>query len=739
MRDFYLILNWSVTIALLGLGYVALTKNRKLALNRTFALFTVTIGIWIMASYISNDTANSPRVSEIGNYCVFLFSYVSAYLLLWFAIAMADDQRARVFVKKLNVPILFVGLINASPLVVAGVERQNDVYAIKFGPLVIVYILSLLALLIMALAVLKRNMKRSQGAQRAHLKALFYSMAWALPLLLLTEFILPALTGWFGLTNIGILAMAIPVVGLYYSVVRLKLFNLRLVVVRSLAYVVTIGLIATGYSIVSYYLTLVVQSAQQESLHVLLNAVLIIAVVNAYGPLIRIFRRYSNKLFYRDAYDPQALYHQLNKMLVSSLDVKYLMTQAISIIETAIKPDYMFLSIKRDGAGARVYTSRKLTFDAEIVQEAVKALPVTRQKVIVTDDLDEGRYPRLRELLDDHNIAVVVRLLQSPRTTPEGLGYIAFGPKKSGSPYSQEDVRVLETVANELIIAVQNALHFEEIQNFNATLQERVVEATRKLRHTNEKLKALDETKDDFISMASHQLRTPLTSVKGYLSMVLEGDAGKLTPMQQEMLGQAFFSSQRMVYLIADLLNVSRLKTGKFVIEPTVVNLVKLVNEELDQLKETAASRSLTLKFEHPETFPDLMLDETKTRQIIMNFVDNAIYYTPAGGEITVKLDETPTSVEMRVVDNGIGVPKNEQHHLFNKFYRAGNARKARPDGTGLGLFMAKKVIVGQGGSTIFESQEGKGSTFGFIFSKSKLQVQPVTTPVIEAVHPVKA
>src|SRR6185437_3175953 len=110
----------------------------------------------------------------------------------------------------------------------------------------------------------------------------------------------------------------------------------------------------------------------------------------------------------------------------------------------------------------------------------------------------------------------------------------------------------------------------------------------------------LDETKDDFISMASHQLRTPLTSVKGYLSMVLEEDAGKLNKMQREMLGQAFFSSQRMVYLIADLLNVSRLKTGKFIIEPAPVNLAEVVGQEIGQLKDMAASRSLTLTYEKP-------------------------------------------------------------------------------------------------------------------------------------------
>lgn len=110
-----------------------------------------------------------------------------------------------------------------------------------------------------------------------------------------------------------------------------------------------------------------------------------------------------------------------------------------------------------------------------------------------------------------------------------------------------------------------------------------------------------------------------------------------------------------------------------------------------------------------------------------MNFIDNAIYYTPKGGKITASLSKTKESVEFTVTDTGIGVPKAEQHHLFMKFYRAGNARKARPDGTGLGLFMAKKVVVAQGGAIVFKTTEGKGSTFGFNFPLDKVQINQQT------------
>jgi signal transduction histidine kinase len=182
------------------------------------------------------------------------------------------------------------------------------------------------------------------------------------------------------------------------------------------------------------------------------------------------------------------------------------------------------------------------------------------------------------------------------------------------------------------------------------------------------------------------------------------------------MLQQAFFSSQRMVYLIADLLNVSRLKTGKFVIDRSDIDLSEVVEQEVSQLVESAKAKDIELTYKKPKTFPTVSLDETKMRQVIMNFTDNAIYYTPNGGKIEVSVKENEKSIEFTVVDNGIGVPKEEQHKLFTKFYRAGNAQKTRPDGTGLGIFMAKKIIVAQGGSIIFKSQEGKGSTFGFTF-----------------------
>ncbi len=740
MPDLYLLVDLFVSISLLALGLTVLLKNSRLEINRIFFVFVVFVVIWIVANYISNDINNSPHTAVVANYFVFFFSYSSAIYLLRFSISIANDVKARRVLKKASIPLTLIGLTAFTPLVVQGVHLQTQVYAVQFGPLTPLYGVTLIGINAMTLWLLRKNIRKTDGHRQEAQQVLYRSLYITFPLLLMAQFIIPAITGWFGLTNIGILSMLIIVYGLYYGVIKHKLFDLKLIVARSLAYVLSLGSLGALFVLLTFVLTGTIFHGKNLNITDLrwIYGILVLVLALAYDPLKKFFDSKTRYLFFRDAYDSQEFLDDFNKLLVATYELEPLLRKSAQLIEERLKPDYVVFGLKETASAKRriIGTSGHPTFSEEHISTLRAVTPKMKTKLIITDLLDE-KYIEIQRILSANDIAMIGRLAAS--TYEEGIGYLVLGLKKSGNSYNSQDIKVIEIITNELVIAIQNALRTEEIENFNITLQARVNEATRKLRRTNEKLKIMDETKDDFISMASHQLRTPLTSVKGYISMVLEEDAGKINKTQRDMLGQAFFSSQRMVYLIADLLNVSRLKTGKFVIERSLVQLDQIVEQELRQLQQTASARNLTLQYDKPDNFPPMMLDETKTRQIIMNFVDNAIYYTPSGGHIIVRLIDNENSVELRVEDNGIGVPKAEQPHLFTKFYRAGNARQARPDGTGLGLFMAKKVIVSQGGSIIFDSIEGKGSTFGFIFSKNLAVGTPVAPTVSSVpVAPVK-
>jgi signal transduction histidine kinase len=264
------------------------------------------------------------------------------------------------------------------------------------------------------------------------------------------------------------------------------------------------------------------------------------------------------------------------------------------------------------------------------------------------------------------------------------------------------------------VITTVSWLSNREIERFNITLQDQVRKATQRLLSANKKLKVLDKTKDEFLSMASHQLGTPLTAITGYLSMALDDDKNDMTPAQKQYILYALEASERMGALTADLLNVSRLSAGRFVVRPEPLDFNALAQQEVDQLGPAAERKGLKLTFVPAPNLSPIQADISKTRQVIMNFIDNAIYYTETGS-ITVAVEQHHDAVALTVKDTGIGVPSDAKAKLFSKFYRADNAKSARPDGTGLGLYLAKLIIEGQGGSIIFESTVGQGSTFGFM------------------------
>lgn len=535
---------------------------------------------------------------------------------------------------------------------------------------------------------------------------------------LITNLSLP-LAGHGGFIWMGPLFTTVFVVAIGLSIVQHGMFDIRLVIARSIGYVLSLAFLVTVYALIVFGLGGLVFGVHFSlGSQVYLLAVAAIAGL-CFARLKRVFDRTTMRLFYHDAYDAQDLYDRLNQILVSTLETGKLLNDTSELLKSTFKSDFVVIGLKETESRPQqiVGALPGQKFDSAV--HALRKLTIKYPHAVLATDYLEATEGHIKEILEQNDVAVLVRLAPNVVNREEGFGYIAFGHKKSGNPYNPQDLRVLDVVANELIIAVQNTLHFEEIQTFNTTLQQRIHDATSKLRQTNTRLKQLNETKDDFVSMASHQLRTPLTSVEGYLSMVLEGDAGPLNEQQRKLLEQSFNSSRQMVYLISDLLNISRISTGRFVIEPSEVQLDKIVEEEVSQLNEIAKAREVSLTYEKPPTFPKLMLDETKMHQVVMNFIDNAVHYTRPGGSVTVSLRETPSAIEYTVKDTGIGVPKAARFHLFTKFYRAPNAQKTRPDGTGLGLFMAKKVVTAQGGAIIFHSEEGKGSTFGFRLPKA--------------------
>ena len=732
------------SIAMVVAGILSYLSNPKRSENRWFLYFSIIIALWVPINFVdSNIVKNGVTATFVK--LDFALAIMIAWFLLQFVVIYLQKNivegsqhpfaTTRIFRGlSLVLNLLLIVCIFTNSLFVVSLPHHN--LHVEYSNIYATYLAAVVFYFGYAFGSLLFGYKRANSDERRKINPLIVGLIIAAVANILSNVISPSIFSVRSTVQavniIGYIGILYLVLTIYISITTRRLFDVRSVVTRSLAYLLAITTVGFIYGFIAFGIVgkLFFENKPFNLTQQIVYTILAIFLVFTFPPLQRFFNKVTNKLFYQDAYDPQLLLDQLGTLFALEINIKKIAQESLKIICEQMKLSHGRLVTINEDASLRISSFGDIR-DESIEKNLLKGI---KGKVISVED-DETRLQH-KEEFQSKNITVIVRLV-----TQDGpVGYLLLGPKKTGNIYSNQDIDTLTIISNEMAVAVQNSLLFERISQFNVTLQHKVDEATKQLRKTNEKLKALDETKDDFISMASHQLRTPLTSVKGYLSMVLEGDAGKVNKQEKEMLTQASLSAQRMVYLIADLLNVSRLKTGKFVIEPTRINLSSMIQQELSQLKETATSRNLTLNFECPEHFPDVMLDETKTRQVVMNFIDNAIYYTPSGGHITVRLLDNPSTVEMHVEDDGIGVSKSDQPHLFTKFYRAGNARKARPDGTGLGLFMAKKVIIAQEGNLIFESEEGKGSTFGFSFSKARVGVnQALKAPATTVKEPVAA
>lgn len=695
------ILIFSVLISS-AIGFFVYARNPNHIVNRTYGVLTLSLILLSIANYFSLGTSH--RLLFIRG--VIVCSSVVVACLYFLVVFLGNPNKSLSKAQRYGIVLtIFVTILNCTPLVFSKLaDTPNATPTPGFGAAI--FLLQLVSFLGASLALLAKQIKISRGAQKLQY---IYMVIGIAPIFLfapITGFMLPII---FKNTSF---VMLTPLYGTFfvcvigYAIIRHKLFDIHFFVVRAAAYLTTLFVVTLLLITPSVLLFVHLLGFNPKPIQIFIIIVVSACALYVQQYLRQLFDRFTSRIFFRHYYDPQEVLHKLSDILVRTADVTTLRTETAQVLKDALEPNLLKYIL---------FTDEK---DSDLAEEFAKHGHTNAPNIIDMDD-GEARDEHLAAHMKDEGITLAVKL----RTTHEDLGYMVVGHKQSGEIFSIRDKRLLSVAADEIAISLQNALRFQEIQNFNITLQKKIDDATHRLRESNRKLKMLDETKDDFISMASHQLRTPLTSVKGYLSLVLDGDAGPIKENQRKLLTQAFISSQRMVYLIADLLNVSRLKTGKFVIESTPINLADVVQEEVAQLVETAQSRTLTMAYHKPAHFPVLMLDETKIRQVCMNFMDNAIYYTPAGGHIEVEVKDLPKTIEFRVNDDGIGVPKDEAHHLFTKFYRAKNAQRARPDGTGLGLFMAQKVVVAQGGAIIFNSKEGQGSTFGFTFPKDKLQV----------------
>jgi len=226
---------------------------------------------------------------------------------------------------------------------------------------------------------------------------------------------------------------------------------------------------------------------------------------------------------------------------------------------------------------------------------------------------------------------------------------------------------------------------------------------------------ALSQIKSQFVTVAAHQLRTPLSALKWSLRLMLDGDMGEINEKQREFLGQSYQTNEHIIHLINDFLDISRIEEGRFGFQFQKIRILDTIQKVVDASMAQAIIRGVRVSFikEAPADL-EIIADESRMFTAMINILDNAVRYSNAGDEVVVHVALTHGKLEISTTDSGIGIPLAEQSKIFSRFYRASNAIHQQTEGSGLGLFIAKNIIERHGGTIGFTSEEQKGATVFF-------------------------
>lgn len=349
-------------------------------------------------------------------------------------------------------------------------------------------------------------------------------------------------------------------------------------------------------------------------------------------------------------------------------------------------------------------------------------------------DPDEDRVMREEGL----RTAVVVPI----RLRHTCVGVLGVG-RRHGALFAAEAIETLQRLGDQAAVAIANARAYREIAVLNLGLEQRVAERTRQLSEANAalevshgKLRELDHLKSDFVSNVSHELRTPLTAIRMSVDNLLDGVAGDVSPTLQRYLTKVQNNTDRLVRLISDLLDLSRIEAGRIELHRASVNIAEVIQDVVDSLRPMAGEKGLELSVVPGEGLLYVHADRDKLQQVLINLAGNAVKFTPGGGRITIATHRvsapagetgasgaapvlpgatgSPGYVEVSVSDTGEGIPAEEQGAIFDKFHQIRRDSRYKAQGTGLGLSIAKSLIELHGGRIWVESRPGTGSRFIF-------------------------
>ena len=740
----------------LGFAGFLFKRGKKKAVVNSYLFVIFSAIFWTAAMIIFRAAPQSSSlfwckalyvVAIFPSYSFYLFSQVFPYGEI-----PKFKKAVWAIISSLSMAVLVIlpDLIIKSVDIHPGLEKE-----IIWGNLYFLYFLYVSGIIAYGLVILLKKYFKETGIIRTQLKYIFWGYFFGSGMAMFPNLLLPWVgifkINWMGQT-LGVITIALTV----YAIIRYRLMDIRIVARKIFIYLGVAGF-AYGifYAIILLY-NRVFGSVFSSAAYVSGIIIAPLFVLTFYA-LDRGLKHFANKYLFVSLYNYQETINNLTDELSHYIDIDKIIGLIVETIKKTMQLDragVLLADLKTDPVQYRIakiigfneQNGISLVQDSFLTKHLQKIQkPLVRNEFLLLsrdsqDPQERQSFAKLFEHMKHIEASICLPLMSSDKL----IGIIVLGAKISGDAYTKEDLDLLNTLSKQAGIAVDNALLYAEVKDFNASLKTEVAKATAELqagkskvekayeveKQAREELQKLNQAKTEFLNLASHQLRTPTSVIKGIASMIKEGSFEKFPKEKQATFIEGLYDkSLKLEDIINDILNASEMTSTKFKMTPDHADWIDpelFIKELVRGFEPKLAERQIDLKISIEKSpLPKILCQQEFLKDAIGNLIENAIKYTPSAkadsytrniregkAEINVSVFQKDKDVVFKIQDNGIGVPKEEITNIFKKFQRGSNARDMYTDGSGLGLFIVKEIIEGHGGRVWAESELGKGSSF---------------------------
>jgi signal transduction histidine kinase len=716
-----------LVILCMALGIFVLIHGIKKKSNQYFFYFSLFLSIWVFSSLCARNL----RYDQVYPYVNigFAVSAFAGYFFLKFCFYFPRQIFVNVLWKNVIIFIVpfFFAIVSLMGLVAMPRREGLDGFVISQEFFYTPFSVFLFTYIFGGLTFLFYKYKYLKGIYKKQITYVIIGLSLTSIFALFTSLVLPWLINITDIYKLGIYSIIFMIIFTTYAILAHRLFDIKVIIRKTAVYSILLAFVLAIYSLVIFIFAQAFGTGETQitARTVVPNLIAAMLIAIGFEPLRRWITDKTDKYLFKGEYKPQDVLNKLSKILSSVLDLDEALSSIISILITEMRierasafvltADLQTKKTVVKRAKCSGFGEEKITLNADnhLISYFEKYISVNKKVMCQANDKNkcetvvESRPIVAEDMENEIKIGSKVGELEKNTVSElknmkcelafpiivKGnlIGIFVLGAKKSGDIYSDEDLELLKTIANQTAAAIQKARFYEE-----------------------------DQLKSEFVSIASHELLTPTSAIEGYLSMILDEGMGKVDDQARKYLENVYVSSKRLAGLVKDLLNVSRIEGGRIVIQSKNFDIRSMIKQVASEMTPKAKEKQLELVCEGLDrNMPMVWADPERTHQVLINLIGNAIKYTDKG-KITVRADFSLSVIRVSVIDNGIGIRSDEIPHLFEKFYRASNSDNNGAQGTGLGLYITRQMVELMGGMIQVNSELGKGSIFSFSLPREK-------------------